>query len=219
MFRYGLRSAATISSVMKRFFRFVFFLSLAILLFWLGKQFGSKSVNQSILSNSQIVREIAELASLEVQGNATIKRSNIADDGEWTTNLKKAFLENTIWVSIPYLAKYGINADEKNFHITVSDKKITINLPQPKLLSYELKVDKMETSNRKGWFLFQDDETYTDVQKKLYQSSRDQLENNNLYINQSKEKLTKIIRQYYEPFLHDHELEITFGNSAPVLLN
>jgi len=204
---------------MKRFLRFVFFLAVAILLFWLGQQFGSKKVNQNILSNSQIVREIAELSSLEVQGNASIKRSNIADDGEWTSNLKKAFLENTIWVSIPYLAKYGINADEKNFRITVTDKKITVNLPQPKLLSYELKVDKMETSNRKGWLLTQDDETYTDVQKKLYQTSREQLENNNLYINQSKEKLTKIIRQYYQPFLADHELEVVFGDSKPVLLN
>ncbi|MBW8683691.1 DUF4230 domain-containing protein [Chitinophaga rhizophila] len=204
---------------MKRFFRFVFFIAIAILLFWLGKQFGSKSVNQSILSNSQIVREIAELASLEVQGNASIKRSNVTDDGEWTTNLKKAFMENTIWVSIPYLAKYGINADEKNFKVTVSDNKITVNIPQPKLLSYELKVDKMETSNRKGWLLFQNDETYTDVQKKLYQTSREQLENNQLYINQSKEKLTKIIRQYYQPFLHDHEVEVVFGSSSPIKLN
>lgn len=204
---------------MKRFFRFVFIIAVAILLFWLGKQFGSKSVNQNILSNSLIVREISELASLEVQGNATIKRSNVTDDGEWTTNLKKAFLENTIWVSIPYLAKFGVDVDEKNFKVTVSDKKITVNIPQPKLLSYELKVDKMETSNRKGWFLTQDDETYTDVQKKLYQTSRDQLENNQLYINQSKEKLTKIIRQYYQPFLQDHEVEVVFGNSAPVLLN
>lgn len=204
---------------MKRFVYFVFTLSLALLLFWLGKQFGSKSVHQSILSNNQIVREIAELASLEVEGVASVKRSNIINDGEWTSNLKKAFLENTIWVSIPYRAKYGVNIDGKNFHVSISDKKIAVNLPEPKLLSYELKVDKMETSNRKGWFLFQDDETYTDVQKKLYQESRAQLENNKLYVNQSKEKLARIIRQYYQPFLHDHELEVTFGNNPPQKLN
>ncbi|MVT11688.1 DUF4230 domain-containing protein [Chitinophaga tropicalis] len=204
---------------MKRFLLVIFFLSFVLLVFWLGKQFGSKNVNQSILSNNQIVKEIAELASLEVEGVANIKRSNITDDGAWASNLKKAFLENTIWVSIPYLAKYGVNVDEKNFHISVSDKKISVNLPEPKLLSYELKVDKMETSNRKGWLLFQDDETYTDVQKKLYQTSREQLENNKLYINQSKEKLKKIIQEYYKPFLHDHELEITFGHSVFPSLN
>lgn len=199
---------------MKRFFRFIFFTSLVILIFWLGKQYGSKSVNQSILSNSLIVKEIAELASLDVQGVANIKRSNIEEDGTWTSNMKKAFLENTIWVSVPYEAKYGVDVSEKNFHITLSDKKIMVKLPEPHLLSYELKVDKMETANRKGWFLFQDDETYTDVQKKLYQTSREQLENNQLYLTQSKDKITKIIKQYYQPFLADHQLEITFDNKA-----
>ncbi|SEW26807.1 Protein of unknown function [Chitinophaga sp. YR573] len=199
---------------MKRFFRFIFFTSLVILIFWLGKQYGSKSVNQSILSNSLIVKEIAELASLDVQGVANIKRSNIEEDGTWTSNMKKAFLENTIWVSVPYEAKYGVDVSEKNFHITLSDKKIMVKLPEPHLLSYELKVDKMETANRKGWLLFQDDETYTDVQKKLYQTSREQLENNQLYLTQSKDKITKIIKQYYQPFLADHQLEITFDNKA-----
>ncbi|GAA3937323.1 DUF4230 domain-containing protein [Chitinophaga oryziterrae] len=199
---------------MKRFFRFIFFTLLVILIFWLGKQYGSKSVNQSILSNSLIVKEIAELASLDVQGVANIKRSNIEEDGSWTSNMKKAFLENTIWVSVPYEAKYGVDVSEKNFHITLSDKKILVKLPAPHLLSYELKVDKMETANRKGWLLFQDDETYTDVQKKLYQTSREQLENNQLYLTQSKDKIAKIITQYYQPFLADHQLEITFDNSA-----
>jgi hypothetical protein len=199
---------------MKRFFRFIFFTALVILIFWLGKQYGSKNVNQSILSNSLIVREIAELASLDVQGVANIKRSNIEEDGSWTSNMKKAFLENTIWVSVPYEAKYGVDVSEKNFHITVSDKRIQVKLPAPHLLSYELKIDKMETANRKGWFLFQDDETYTDAQKKLYQTSREQLENNQLYITQSKDKISAIIKQYYQPFLSDHQLEITFDNTA-----
>src|SRR4051812_43483989 len=166
---------------MKRFLRFIVIAALVILVFWLGKQYGSKNVNLSVLSNSLIVKEIAELASLDVQGVANIKRSNIEEDGSWTSNMKKAFLENTIWVSVPYEAKYGVDMSEKNFHVTVSDKKISVKLPEPHLLSYELKIDKMETSARKGLFLFQDDETYTDVQKKLYQTSREQLENNKLY--------------------------------------
>jgi hypothetical protein len=199
---------------MKRFLRLIIFLALAILIFWLGKQFGSKSVSQEVLSNNMIVKEIAELASLEVKGNASIKRSNIVDDGSWTANLKKAFVENTIWVNIPYVGKYGVNLDDKNFKVNISDKKITIHLPEPKLLSYELVVDRMETSNRKGLFLFEDDETYTDVQKKLYEQSRQQLESNKIYINQSKEKLTKVIKQYYQPFLADHALEVIFDGGS-----
>lgn len=195
---------------MKRFLSLLMLAVLILLVFWLGKQFGSRTVSQEVLSNSLIIREIAELASLEVQGVASIKRSNLENNGEWTDNLKKMFLENTIWVSIPYLAKYGVDVNEKNLRVSVTDKKITVRLPAPHLLSYELKVDRMETSNRKGWFLSQDDETYTDVQKKLYQTSRAQLEGNAVYLQQSRDKIRKIITQYYQPFLNDHELEVVF---------
>lgn len=204
---------------MKKFLLFLILAGFALLLFWLGKQYGSKNVNQEILSNSMIVKDIAELASLEVQGNATIKRSNVENDGSWISNMKKVFVENTIWVTIPYVAKYGIDVDSQHFKLEVSDKKIVVRLPEPKLLSYELRVDKMETANRKGMFLAADDETYTDVQKKLYQESRGQLEGNVLYRNQSKEKIVKILRAYYKPWLKDHELVVEFGGTKMPVLN
>jgi hypothetical protein len=203
---------------MKRFFTLLTLALLVLLVFWLGKQFGSRTTSQEVLSNNIVVREIAELASLEVQGVASIKRSNLENNGDWTDNLKKVFLENTIWVSIPYLAKYGVDLNEQNFRVATTGNKITVRLPAPKLLSYELKVDKMETSNRKGWFLFQDDETYTDVQKKLYETSRAQLEANAIYLQQSKDKIRKIITQYYQPFLQDHELELVFEDGNPPVL-
>ncbi len=204
---------------MKKILYLVVFILFTLLVFWLGKRFGSTNVSQQVISNSTIVKEIAELASLDVQGSASIKRSNIENSGDWTDNLKKAFLENTIWVAIPYQAKYGVNIDDKSFKVQMTDKKIIISLPAPRLLSYELKMDKMETSNRKGWLLFQDDETYTDVQKKLYQTSRAQLESNPTYIQQSKEKIKKVMEQYYAPFLKDHTLEIRYDGetSAPAL--
>ncbi len=204
---------------MKNFLLFLILIGFALLLFWLGKQYGSKNVNQEILSNSLIVKDIAELASLEVQGNATIKRSNVENDGTWMSNMKKVFIENTIWVTIPYVAKYGIDVDSQNFKLTVSDKKIVVSLPEPKLLSYELRVDKMETANKKGMFLAADDETYTDVQKKLYKESRGQLEGNVLYRNQSRQKIEKILREYYKPWLKDHELVVEFGGTKTPALN
>jgi len=204
---------------MKRFLRFLILVGFALLLFWLGKQYGSKNVNQEILSNSMIVKNIAELASLEVQGNAMIKRSNVENDGSWMSNMKKAFVENTIWVTIPYVAKYGIDVDSQHFKLEVSDKKIVVSLPEPKLLSYELRVDKMETANKKGVLLFSDDETYTDVQKKLYKESRGQLEGNMLYRNQSKEKIVNMLKVYYKPWLKDHELVVEFGGVKASTLN
>ncbi|PUZ27238.1 Protein of unknown function [Chitinophaga costaii] len=199
---------------MKWFFYTLCLLVLIVAVFWMGKQFGSKHVTEEIVSNSQIVREIAALASLEVQGNATIKTSNIADHNDWSDNLKKAFLENTVFITIPYLAKYGVNIDSAHFRITLQQKTIVVSLPAPSLLSYELKVDKMETANRKGFLLFQDDETYTAVQKKLYITSREQLANNSVYLQQSKDKIRKILTRYYQPFLKDHTLDIQFEDDV-----
>jgi hypothetical protein len=204
---------------MKKIFYPVILVVLAVLIFWLGKRFGSTNVSQQVISNSIIVKEIAELASLDVQGSASIKRSNIENNGDWTDNLKKTFLENTVWVTIPYQAKFGVNIDEKLFKVQLTDKKIILRMPAPRLLSYELKMDRMETSNRKGWLLSQNDETYTDVQKTLYQTSRAQLENNPTYVQQSKEKIKKVMEQYYAPFLKDHTLEIQYDGDtkAPAL--
>ena len=195
---------------MKKIIYLVVSILAVVLVFWLGKRFGSTDVSQQVISNSTIIKEIAELASLDVQGSASIKRSNIENSGDWTDNLKKAFLENTVWVTIPYQAKYGVNIDDKPFKVQLTDKKIIVRLPAPRLLSYELKMDRMETSNRKGWLLSQNDETYTDVQKTLYKTSRGQLENNPTYIRQSKDKIRKIMEQYYAPFLKDHTLEIEY---------
>ncbi|MBV8253258.1 MAG: DUF4230 domain-containing protein [Chitinophaga sp.] len=205
---------------MKKIIYIVVFVVVAALMFWMGRFFGSKNTSQQIISNSTIVKEIAELSSLDVQGSASIKRSNLEEGGsDWTDNLKKAFLENTVWVTIPYEAKYGVDINEKNFKVSIAQKHIVVELPSPKLLSYELKVDQMETANRKGLFLFQDDETYTAVQKKLYQTSRAQLENSPAYIQRSKNKIIAIMREYYTPFLKDHTLEVRFDGDTVHVVN
>ncbi|NIG53763.1 DUF4230 domain-containing protein [Chitinophaga sp. Cy-1792] len=206
---------------MKKIIYTIILVLVAVLVFWIGRFFGSKTVSQQVISNSTIVKEIAELSSLDVQGSASIKRSNLTEGGsDWTDNLKKTFLENTIWVTIPYEAKYGVDIDEHNFKVSIAQKKIIIDLPAPKLLSYELKIDRMETANRKGLFLFQNDETYTDVQKKLYVETRGQMENSPVYIERSKAKIIGIMKEYYTPFLKDHVLEVRFaGDSARVVNN
>ena len=187
-----------------------------ILVFWLGQRSGARIVNDKTLSNSLIVREIAELASLEVQGTATIKRSNLTNDGGWADNLRKVFTERTIWVTVPYTAKFGVNVDDRNFTVAVGEKEVLVSLPATQLLSYELRLDQMETANKKGWFMFSDDETYSDVQKKLYTSSRHDVEQNASYRDKSKEKIRKIIAQYYAPF--NLTVKVKFGEEAPQTL-
>jgi hypothetical protein len=187
-----------------------------VLVFWLGQRSGARIVNEQTLSNSLIVREIAELASLEVQGTATIKRSNLTNDGGWADNLRKVFAENTVWVTVPYTAKFGVNVNDQNFKVTVGEKEVLVSLPATQLLSYELRLDQMETANKKGWFMFSDDETYTSVQKKMYTTSRQQIEQNSVYREQSKDKIRKIIAQYYAPFALT--VKVKFGEDTPQTL-
>lgn len=78
---------------MKKIIYIVLLLGIGLLIFWLGKRSGTRIVSQEVISNSLIVKEIAELASLDVQGNASIKRSNIENSGNWTDNLKKHSLK------------------------------------------------------------------------------------------------------------------------------
>lgn len=184
--------------------------------FWLGQRLGARRVHDQSLSYSLIVRDIAELASLEVQGVASIKRSNLSNDGGWADNLRKVLAENTIWVTVPYTAKFGVDVNEQNFNVAVSDSEVLVSLPAPQLLSYELRLDQMETNNRKGWFMFSNDETYTDVQKKLYTTSRQQVEQNNAYRGQSKEKIRKLLSHYYAPF--QRTVKVQFGEEAPQVL-
>ncbi|MGE7774656.1 DUF4230 domain-containing protein [Chitinophaga sp. NPDC101104] len=197
---------------MKKILTWAVIILFIIGIFLLGRCSGSGStVNEKAVNNVLLIREIAELASLEVQGNASFKQSNVENSGEWSDNLKRVFAENTAWVSVPYTAKYGVDTDSTNFNLTVSGKTVTIQLPPPKLLSFELRMNQMETSSRKGWFTFSNDETYTEVQKKLYDTNRSQLEENVMYQKQSMNKIIAILRNYYTPL--GYELKVNFTNS------
>jgi hypothetical protein len=109
-----------------------------------------------------------------------------------------------------------VNVNEQNFKVAVGEKEVLVSLPATQLLSYELRLDQMETANKKGWFMFSDDETYIDVQKKLYTTSRQEVEKNSTYREQSKDRIRKIIAQYYAPF--NLTVKIKFGDEAPQIV-
>ncbi|WP_341837449.1 DUF4230 domain-containing protein [Chitinophaga pollutisoli] len=200
---------------MKKILTWAVIILFIIGIFMLGRCTGNRgsSISEKAVNNVLLIREIAELASLEVQGTATFKQSNISNSGEWSDNLKRVFAENTAWVSVPYIAKYGVDTDSTNFHLTVKDTTVFIKLPQPKLLSFELRMNRMETSSRKGWFTFSDDETYTEVQKKLYDTERSQMEENVMNQKQCMNKIIAILRNYYTPLGYEVKVEFT-GNDT-----
>lgn len=191
------------------FFTFLLILIIAFLAYFLGRKSASKSVDNMIM-NDVLIRQIAELSALEVQGNASIKSSNIANDGSITDYFKKLFLERTLNISVPYVAKYGINLEQQHINIEEKNKQVYIVLPDPQLLSYELRMDRMNAASRKGLFESNNEEAYNRLIQKLYTQSKAQLESNTTYRQRSKEKIRKIIQDYYTPL--DYKVEITFTN-------
>ena len=181
----------------------------------LGRNTGRREGQTQLIENYSFVREIAELASLEVNGVTIFKSTNLANDGSWTDALRKTFLENTVQLSLPYTAKYGVDLQDSLMRIARKDSVVEIHLPQPKLLSFELRLDRLEASSRKGWLLGPNDELYTQIQKKLYAQSRAQLETNEIYLKSSRERIERMMTQYFLP-LHLHSICIFEPGSGVV---
>lgn len=165
----------------------------------IGKYFTRQEDNATLIENYTLIKEIAELASLEVEGISTITSSNVANDGSITDALKRVFYEKSVKLSAPYKAKYGVDLQSKKMRIEKSDSVIRIILPEPKLLSYELILNKMDATNQKGWLQFQNDQEYIGFQKKLYTESRKQLETNAVFLERSRNRICDIVQKYFVP--------------------
>lgn len=186
---------------MSKLIRSLILLLILIALIYTGYQLGRstarKEAQTQLIENYSFVRDIAELATLEVNGVSTFNSTNLANDGSWTDALKKAFLENTVHLSLPYTAKYGVNLQQDSLLLSRKDSVVTIHLPQCRLLSYELRLDRVDAGSHKGWLLGENDNRYTDIQKKLYTQSRTQLEGNQLYKSQSQDRVCRLLTQYF----------------------
>ena len=142
----------------------IFGIALAVMAYFLGKKNGTKTID-SVAMNNVLIQQIAELSSLEVQGTASIKSTNIANDGSMTDELRKLFLEKTVNLTIPYVAKYGVDLEKQTVSIEEKNKQVYIVLPNPKLLSYELRMDKADAMTRQGLFESGNHENYKRVEK------------------------------------------------------
>ena len=183
-------------------------LGVGILAYFLGKKNASKSI-ENIVLNNVFVQQIAELSSLEVRGSTSVKSSNIANDGSLTDAIKKIFLEKTVNISIPYVAKYGVDLNKQKINIEEKNKQIFIVLPEPELLSYELVLDKGVANSIVGLLNASDEKSYSELMQKLYTQSREQLDRNSIYKEKTKEKIKKILTDYYAQL--DLKVDITFS--------
>ncbi len=164
-----------------------------------GRLLTSKQDHTELIENYSFVKDIAELASVEVTGTTTLNSSNVANDGSLTDELKRLFMEKTIRLSAPYTANYGIDLNDSKLRIVRADSTLKVYLPSPRLLSYELHLNRLDASNRKGWLQFESDEAYLAFQKKMYNESRSQLEKNQIYLQRSRDRICWIIQKYFAP--------------------
>ena len=164
-----------------------------------GRIFTENRNETRLIENYALVKEIAELASIEVTGNTSFVSSNLVNDGSFSDEFKRLFFEKTVRLTVPFTAKYGVDLGDSSLRIRKNDTMLHVYLPAPKLLSYEIHLDRLEANNQKGWFQFQNDATYNAFQKKMYAESRIQLEKNSAYLQRSRDRVCLLLQRYFAP--------------------
>lgn len=180
--------------------------------YFLGKKNGVGKTKTSVVQNVALVKEIAQLASLEVNGVANIKMSN-RDSGVGAWNkFKNYFAENTLQVSIPYEAKYGVDMINRKVNIDTKAGTATIYLPAVKLMSMQLRVDKLESMSQTGLLNTTTIADFVKAQKQLYGTVSATLENNTAFIKLAENNITNTLNKYYTPL--GYKVKCVFSEDA-----
>ncbi len=167
--------------------------------YFLGRSNGAGKTKTSVVQNVALVKEIAQLASLQVNGTANIKMSNRdSGDGVWN-KFKNFFTENTLQVSLPYEAKYGVDLSTHKVNIDAKSGVATIYLPPVKLMSMQLRIDKLESMNQTGLLNTTSIGDFVKAQKQLYATVSSTLDTNNAFIKLAEENITHTLEKYYSP--------------------
>jgi hypothetical protein len=167
--------------------------------YYVGIRNGKSEIRAEVVQNQSLVKQIAELSSLEVQGSQKVTLSNAArEEGLWNS-FKNYLWENTLQVTVPFKAKYGVDMDGKECTIERNDSVVVVTLTACKLLSLELQLDKLETMNQKGLFASATIEDLKRAQKIMYQKANASLMNDTALIRQAKDRIETIMGTYYAP--------------------
>lgn len=198
---------------MRNRFIILFLVALVALAFyWLGKKNGAGQTKTDIVQNIAIVKEIAQLASLEVNGTTNIKVSNKGEENGVWDKFRNYFTENTLQVSVPYEAKYGVDMRNQKMDIDTKSGVATIYLPSCKLISMQLRLDKLESMYQSGIFNTVTVNEFVKAQKQLYASANTTLENNPAYIKLAEDNIRNTLTKYYEPL--GYKVNLVFGEKA-----
>ena len=200
-------------NLMKNSVVIVLVLLIAFSFYLLGKKNGASNTKISLVENVEMIKQIAELAALDVTGNVKLKISNKEDiDGTWG-KFKNYFTENTLLVTLPYEAKFGIDMSNQKMNIDTKAATVVIRLPHSKLLSLQLKMDRMETMSQTGIFTNASMDDLVNAQKKLYAQALLNIENNAEYIKMAEKHIAEILSNYYKPL--GFTVTCIFENATP----
>lgn len=182
---------------------------LAVAFYFLGKKNGSNNTRTNVVNNMAIIKEIAELGALSVTGNTSVKTSNKEEDGGMYSQLKNFFTEETINISVPYEAKYGIDMSQQEVKIDTKAGTVTIYLPQVKLLSLQLRLNNLEAISKTGLLNTISLDDFVKVEKTLYNAALSELENNANNKALAQNHIRFILEKYYAPV--GLKVECVFG--------
>ena len=169
-----------------------------IVAYTIGKKKGEADSETALIQNVAFVRDVAELASVEVTGTTTYKSTNAPEGATGVSAaFRKALFEKSVTITAPYVAKYGVDLDAKNFRILRADSVVEVRMPHARLLSFELRLDRLETAASKGLLLFNDDNFYTQFEKKMFAQSRAQAEVSSIYLRRAEDRVCGLMRRYF----------------------
>ncbi len=186
--------------------------AVALAFYFLGKRNGAGQTKTDIVQNVAIVQEIAQLASLEVDGTTNIKVSNKGESADLWNKLKNYLAENTLQVSVPYEAKYGVDMRNQKMNIDTKAGTVTIQLSAVKMLSMQLRLDKMQSMQQTGIFSSISIDAFVKAQKDMYASANATLQNSAPYIKLAQDNIRSTLTKYYEPL--GYKVNVVFGENT-----
>jgi Protein of unknown function (DUF4230) len=182
--------------------------------YFLGKKNGSADAKVTMVENVEMIKKIAELAALDITGSVNLKVSNKGDENGVWSKFKNYFAENTLQVNLPYEAKYGVNMSNQKMSVDTKAATVNISLPNCKLMSLQLKMDRMETMTQTGLFASATMDDLVKAQKQLYTQALQQMENDPKFLKLSEEHIATILTNYYKPL--GYKVNCIFGGEKSI---
>lgn len=172
----------------------------ALIGFLIAKLAFKNEITDVYVDNPSMVKQITELSTLEVQGEARLNESNTAGDKSVWQDLKNYFGERTLLLNIPYTAKYGCKMGDDKISVTkAGENQLKITLSQPSLLSLEMRLDKMQQFARNGAFVFQKDDKFKLPIQNLFSQTRTKMETDVQNQKKARENIEKTLSDFFKP--------------------